>query len=220
MVGNSGIKIGKERKKLILDWPRPCTLTELCSFLGLVQFFRRFIQDFSKLAAPLTNLTRKHNNIANWNLECDSSFSRLKTSLVTSLIMRASDLGRSFRCHTDASQVVVGGSPTQIDEDGEYVISYFSKRLSSTEENYCAKGRELLRLIYFLQRFRCYKEGNEFEVLTKNQVLRHSFTKPSLSRREARWLDFFEQFGISKLTLVEGRVHVLGDTPSRAPHSE
>lgn len=76
---------------------------------------------------------------------------------------------------------------------------------------------ELLGLVYFLQQFRCYLEGTKFEVITDNQVLKNFFTKTELSRREARWLDFLSQFGITSVTLKKGRVHVLGDTLSRIP---
>lgn len=149
---------------------------------------------------------------------CDAAFLSLKEALVSAPVMRAPDWNRPFRCHTDASQLAVGGILTQIDDSGdEYVISYFSKRLTPAEENYSANDRELLGLVKFLQRFRCYLEGSEFEVLTDNQVLRYFFSKLNLSRREANWLEFLGQFGITKLTLVKGRVHVLGDSPSRAP---
>lgn len=74
LVGRQGVKIGDERKKLINDWPVQKSVTELRSFLGLAQFFRRFIKDFSKIATPLTNLTRKHSCMNNWNSECDSAF--------------------------------------------------------------------------------------------------------------------------------------------------
>lgn len=219
IVGRTGVRIGDDRKKLIQEWPIPKSITELRSFLGLVQFFRRFIKDFSKTAAPLTNLTRKYSNISSWNDECNSAFQSLKETLVNAPVMRAPDWSRPFRCHTDASQVAVGGTLTQADDDGdEHAVSFFSKRLSPAEENYSANDRELLGLVYFLQRFRCYLEGAEFEVLTDNQVLKYFFSKTTLSRREARWLDFLGQFGITQLTLVKGRVHVLGDVPSRAPH--
>lgn len=109
---------------------------------------------------------------------------------------------------------------TQIGPDGnEHLISYFSKRLSQAEENYSGNDRKLLALVYFLQRFHCYVEGCEFEVLTDNQVLKYFFTKPNLSRQEAHWLDFLGQFGISQLTLIKGKIHVLEYVPSRAPHS-
>lgn len=97
-------------------------------------------------------------------------------------------------------------------------MSFFSKRLSPSEENYSANDRELLGLVYFLHRFRCYLEGAEFEVLTNNQV-NYFFTKQNLSSIEARWLAFLGQFGITQLTLVQVRIHVLGDVPSRASHA-
>lgn len=220
MVGRNGITIGEDRKKLVKEWPIPKTITELRSFLGLAQFFRRFIRNFSHKAAPLTNLTRKNGSIRQWNTECHEAFNALKKSLVSAPIMQAPDWSKSFRCHIDASQLAVGGTLPQSNGDDEHVISYFSKRLSPAEENYSANDRELLGLVYFLQRFRCYLEGSAFEVLTDNQVLNYFFSKPNLTRREARWLDFLWQFGITKLTLIKGRVNVLGDVPSRAPHSQ
>ena len=109
---------------------------------------------------------------------------------------------------------------TQLDDDGrDRVIAFFSKKLSLAEQNYTANDRELLGLVYFLQRFRCYLEGTSFEIFTDNQVLKHFFTKPKLSRREARWLETLGNFGIFPITLKPGKIHVLGDTLSRAPHA-
>lgn len=218
-VGKDGIKIGKERKKLVRDWPKPTNISELRGFIGLLQFFRRFIRNFSALAAPITHLTRKGRGIKEWDEECAKAFGNLKELLVQSPIMIDPNWSRPFRCHTDASQLAVGGSLTQLDEHGdERVISYFSKRLSPAEENHSANDRELLGLIYFLRRFRCYLEGSSFEVLTDNQVLKNFFSKATLSRREAGWVEFLGQFGISSMTLIKGKVHVLGDALSRAPH--
>lgn len=221
IVGQTGVRIGEDRKKLIRDWPIPTNITELRSFLGLAQFFRRFIKDFSRIAVPLINLTRKNSNIGNWDSHCDSEFKALKVVLISAPIMAPPDWSQPFRCHTDDSQVSVGGTLTQLGSDGlEHVISYFSKILFPTEENYSANDRELLGIVYFLQRFSCYLEGRKLEVFTDNQVLKYFFSKASLSRRETRWLDFIGQFGITKLTLVKGKVHVLGDVPSRATHAE
>lgn len=217
-VGKKGIRVSDERKRVVQDWPTPQTISELRSLIGLLQFFRRFIHGFSETAAPLTNLTRKGCSMAQWNDHCDSAFSQLKSKLTNAPIMKAPDWALPFRCHIDASQLAVGGTLTQVHATGEHPISYFSKRLSPAEENYSANDRELMGLIYFLKRFRCYLEGTSFEVVTDNQVLRSFFTKPALSRRESRWLDFLGQFGITRLTLVKGKIHVLGDALSRAPH--
>lgn len=145
IVGRDGMKIGEGRKRLIKDWPVPTSITEVRSFLGLAQFFRRFIKHYSQIAAPMTNITRKNGSINNWDKDCNESFTILKHALVTAPIMRAPDWSRPFRCHTDASQLAVGGTLSQLDNEGnERVLSYFSKRLSPAEENYSANDRELL----------------------------------------------------------------------------
>lgn len=84
--------------------------------------------------------------------------------------------------------------------------------------DYTANERELLGLVYFLKRFRCYLEGTSFEVVTDNLVLHHFFTKPLMSRNEARWLDILSQFGIKKVNLKPGRFYVLRDVLSRSAH--
>lgn len=219
IVSRDGIRVNPEKVKVIQDWPKPQSLTELRSFIGLLQFFRRFIKNFSGVAGPLTELTKKGVGIDKWDSTCDTAFSTLKTALVSAPILMAPSWRKPFRCHVDASQRAVGGTLTQLDENGnDRVVAYFSKKLADAEVRYTANERELLGLVYFLKRFRCYLEGSTFEVFTDNQVLKHFFTKPTLNRREARWLDLFAQFGITKVTLKPGRVHVLGDVLSRAPH--
>lgn len=99
------------------------------------------------------------------------------------------------------------------------MIAYFSKRLSPAEVNYITNNKELLGLVYFLKRFRCYLEGSTFEVLADNRALKHFFTKPHLSKREAKWLDLLEQFGITQVTFTPGKIHVLGDALSRVPRT-
>lgn len=217
-LGVEGISIGDDRKKAIAEWPIPQNLTELRGFVGLLQFFRRFIRHFSHIAAPLTNLTRKGSGIRLWNDECTKAFNALKKTLCQAPVMQPPDWHKPFRCHVDASALAVGGTLTQLDTDGhDRAIAYFSKRLNPAEENYTSNDRELLGLVYFLKRFRCYLERAEFEVITDNQVLRYFFSKPDLTRREARWLEFLSNFGISELTLQKGKVHVLGDALSRIP---
>ena len=110
---------------------------------------------------------------------------------------------------------------TQLDENGhDRVIAFFSKKISPAECNYTANDRELFGLVKFLERFRCYLEGSLFEIITDNQVLKHFFSKPKVSRREARWLETLGNFGIFPITLKPRKIHVLGDRLSRAPHAE
>lgn len=115
--------------------------------------------------------------------------------------------------------MAVGVTLAQFDDSGrEHVVAYFSKRLSQAVENYSAIDRELQGMVYFLKSFRYYLEGSSFGLITDNQVLINFFTKPHLSRREARWLDHFGHFGIKQVKLKPGKAHVLADALSRIPH--
>ena len=112
------------------------------------------------------------------------------------------DWSKSFTCYIDAPQTAVGGTLTKLDKNGrDLVIAFYSKKLSPTESVYTASDRELFGLISFLNRFRCYLEGTEFEIFTDTQVLKSFFTKPKLSRKESRWLETLGNFGIFPITL-------------------
>ena len=219
VVGKSGLKVDTRKIQVIKDWETPKSVTEIRSFLGLAQFFTRFIKDFSKISAPLTKLTKKNQSILNWDESCDEAFSRLKDTLVNAPVLNTPDWKKPFRGHIDASSATVGGTLTQFgDDDMEHPVVYYSKKLSPAEMNYSANDRELLGLISFLQRFRCYLEGQTFEIFADNQVLKYFFTKSSLSRREARWLETLGNFGIFPINLKAGKIHVLGGALSRIPN--
>lgn len=126
--------MGEERKKIVRDWPKPKNFTELRSFIGLLQFFHRFIKNFSHVAARLTNLTRKGSGVHRWDDTCSKTFADLKDALCSTPIMQAPDWDRPFRCHIDASALAVGGTLTQRGEDGhDRAVAYFSKRLNEAE---------------------------------------------------------------------------------------
>ena len=180
--------------------------------MGLFQFFRRFIKEFSKLAASLTNLTKKSEGIQKRDVKCDEAFESLKKAITSAPIIVSPDWETPFRGHIYASSAAVGITLTQLDDSGkDRVIAFFSKKLSSEEQNYTTNDRELLGLIHFLQRFRCYLEGWSSEIFADNEVLRNFFTKPKLSRRDARSLETLSNFGIFPIPLKPGKIGVLGD---------
>lgn len=90
-VGRNGVSVGNEWNRIIQEWPKPSNISELRSFVGLLQFFRRFIKYFSRIAAPLTNMTRKKGGLHKWDSLSDSVFQNLKRRLVESPIMRPPD---------------------------------------------------------------------------------------------------------------------------------
>ncbi len=220
IVGRGGMNIDSKKVEVLQNWSTPETITDVRSFMGLLQFFRRFIKDFSTIATPLTNLTKKGEGIHKWDIKCDEVFESLKRAITSAPILVSSDWKKPFRGHIDASNTAVRGPLTQLDESGkDRVIAFYSRNVSSAERNYTTNDRKLLGLIYFLMRFRCYLEGSDFDIFTDNQVLKSFVTKAKLSRREARWLETLGNFGIFPITLTPGKIHVLGDILPRAPHA-
>ena len=157
LAGKDGLRFNPSKVEVLKTWPKLKSLFEFRSFLGLLQLFRRFIPKFSEVAAPMTNLTKKDQGIEKWNEKCDKAFEKLKEAIKNAPILVSPDWSKHFRCHIDASQTAVGGTLTQLDENGrDRVIAIYFKKLSLTESVYIASDRELLGLISFLNWFRCY----------------------------------------------------------------
>lgn len=126
MIGKDGVSTTHERKQAVAEWPRLNTPSEHCSIIGLLQFFCRFVKDFSSKAAPLTDLIRKHGGIQKWNSLWDMAIRSFKDTLVSVSIMKPLDWTSPFRCHVDACEVAVEGKLFQLGGDGsEQAIAYF-----------------------------------------------------------------------------------------------
>lgn len=145
----------------------------------------------------------------NWDDSAQAAFADLKSALMNAPILLPPDWSQPFRVHIDASQIDVEGR--------ERAIAHSSQKLTAAEQNYTANERELLALISALQRFLCYLEGSTFDVLTDNQIMEHFLTKKSFNRHEARWLDIIASFNVREISVVRGKIHVLGDSLSRIP---
>lgn len=150
MAGTSRRNIGDHRKILIHECSPPTTVTELHIFFGLMQFIRRFIKDFSKIASPLTNVTRKHSRMSDCDAKFHSAFWQLKHSLASSRVIQASEWNVPFCCHTYSSQLYVAGTLTQLGKHGEEHFFILLKAFLSAEKNYSANDREILGLVYSL----------------------------------------------------------------------
>ena len=106
-VGKDGLRVNPSKIEVLKTWPKPKSLFEVRSFLGLLQFFRRFIPKFSEVAGPMTNLTMKDQDIEKWNEKYDEAFEKLKEAITNAPILVLPDWGEPFRCHIDASQMLV-----------------------------------------------------------------------------------------------------------------
>ncbi len=158
-------QVGTDPAKVeqVVHWPTPQNVGEVRSYLGLVSYYRRFIPQFSEVAAPLHALTGKNTRF-HWTEECEVAFRVLKEKLTTHPVVAMPDDVGEYVLDTDASNLAIGAVLSQVQEGQEKVIAYASRTLNAAERNYCVTRKELLAVIYFTKHFKHYLLGQEFLV--------------------------------------------------------
>ncbi len=174
-IDSSGIRMDEGKVEAIRTWPQPTTIKELQRFLGFSNFYRRFIQNYSTLTGPLTNLLRNKPKSLSWSTAANEAFERLKTSFTQAPILVHPDPERPFIVEVDASTTGVGavlsqqqGNPSRL-----HPCAFFSRKLSPAERNYDIGNRELLAIKLALEEWRHWLEGAQhpFTVLTDHKNL-------------------------------------------------
>ena len=145
MVSKDGIHIDPQKIEAVSLWPRPTTVTEIRSFLGLAGYYRRFVQDFSRIAAPMTHLTQNNAKFV-WSDACENSFQLLKEKLTTALVLTLPNGEDKFTIYYDASRV---GLSCVLMQNGR-VVAYASRQLKKHEQNYPTHDLEMAVVIFAL----------------------------------------------------------------------
>jgi hypothetical protein len=160
-VSANGLKVDPEKVRAVADWKVPKDVNGVRSFLELADYFRRFLQGYSKMVVPLTNLTRKDKRWE-WTAECQEAFEKLKHALINAPVLAPPELGKPFEMVLDASGVGLGAVLLQ---DGR-PVAFKSRKLSPAEQNYTVIEQEMLGVIHALKTWRCHLEGSDFTVVT------------------------------------------------------
>ena len=189
----------------MVEWPRPQSVKDVRSFLGLAGFYRRFIKQFSLKARPLTDLTKE--KVAwKWSENEEHAFCELKRSLVIAPVLRMPDFALSFVVTTDASLVSVGAILEQDFGQGLQPVAYESRKLNPTETRYSAYERELLGIVWAIGKWRHYLEGRHFIVQTDHSSLKHLPNQPSVSRRIWKWVSILQGYDV-EIRHIPGKVN-------------
>ena len=201
----------------IQSWPSPTSLHELRSFLGFAQFYRRFIPNFADLLMPLAYFTRKDVPFV-WDVEAEADMQALKAAFLSVGCLTHPDYNLPFVLHTDASDVATGATLSQRSlVDGSLrLLECCSHSLTSAETRYTVHDRELLALVRALRAWRHHLLGADVDVFTDSICVTHLKTQPSLSPRQARWLEFLSQFRLD-IRHVAGKHNAAADALSRLP---
>jgi hypothetical protein len=209
VVGAKGIAVDEEKVKAIKEWPTPKSITEVRSFHGLASFYRRFVKDFSTLAAPLTEIVKKSVGFK-WGSEQDRAFIEIKERLCGAPLLALPDFSKTFEIECDASGIGIGAVLMQ----EKRPIAYFSEKLNGAALNYPTYDKELYALVRALETWQHYLWPKEFVIHTDHESLKHLKGQGKLNRRHAQWMEFIETFPYV-IKYKQGKENIVADALSR-----
>ena len=205
----------------IQDWPTPTTVKQVRSFLGFENFYRKFIFYYSDIAKLLNNLTKKDKKFE-WTNNTQWSFDNLKKWFTEEPVLMMPDHNRPFQIESDASEVATGAVLTQFDSNrNQYPVAFLSQTFTDTERWYEIYDRELLGIIWALEKWRHYIQGSGHttNVFSDHKYLMYFCTAWKLNDQQARWLLYLSEFDI-KLIHVPGTKLIQSDALSWRPDHE
>uniref|UniRef100_A0A2N9IK70 CCHC-type domain-containing protein n=1 Tax=Fagus sylvatica TaxID=28930 RepID=A0A2N9IK70_FAGSY len=184
-----GIEVDEEKVKAIKEWPTPKSITEVRSFHGLASFYRRFVKDFSTLAAPLTEVIKKNVEF-HWGADQENAFATIKERLCSAPVLALPNFNKAFEIECDASGIGIGAVLMQ----DRRPIAFFSEKLSGASLKYPTYDKELYALVHALETWQHYLWPREFVIHTDHESLKHLKGQGKLNQRHARWLEYIETF--------------------------
>ncbi|WVZ92091.1 hypothetical protein U9M48_038181 [Paspalum notatum var. saurae] len=212
ILSEKGVAVDPSKVKDVLNWKQPETVTEIRSFFGLAGYYRRFIKDFSKIAKPMTSLTKKNAKFV-WGPKCEDGFRELKKLLTTAPVLAQPDVTKPFDVYCDASGQGLG---CVLMQEGR-VIAYASRQLRKHEANYPTHDLELAAVVHALKIWRHYLLGNTCHIYTDHKSLKYIFTQPELNMRQRRWLELIKDYDL-EIHYHPGKANVVADALSRRAH--
>ena len=198
VISADGVLMDDSKVKAVVNWPQPSSVKELQRFLGFANFYRRFIRNFSVIAAPLTSLLRGGGKCFKWTADCTAAFAQLKGKFTSAPILHHPDPEKEFIVEVDASNTGVGavlsqrhGNPAKM-----FPCAFYSRKLNSAERNYDVGDRELLAMKTAFEEWRHWLDGarQPFTVLTDHRNLEYIRSAKRLNSRQARWSLFISRF--------------------------
>ena len=213
-IGADGLRVAPDKISAVQKWPHPTSVTEVRSFLGLANFYRRFVQGYSRLALPLTELT-KDTAVFRWGDAEQKAFDTLKATLCSPPVLIIPDQTKPFALSCDACAYSIGAVLQQDLGRGLQPVAYFSAKLSDAERNYDVREREFMAIYRACLHWRPYLHGLQpFRLLSDHKSLLYYMTMPNLSGRLARWVEKMQEFDCG-IEYIKGEANVVADALSR-----
>ena len=202
IITKNGVKPDNTKISALVNWPQPKDVTQIRSFLGFANYFRKFVQGYGNLIAPLTNLTRKNTDFV-WDKHCEEAFQGVIHHLTHAPTLCLPDPNKPYEVICDASGIGLGAVLLQNGRP----IAFDSHIMNKAEQNYAATEQELLAVVRALQVWRCYLEGCVGLTIVTDHKPNIYIDTSKLTRRQVRWAEFLSKFSY-ELTYRPGRGNV------------
>jgi hypothetical protein len=218
IISHQQVKMNPDSVQKILDWQRPKSgangVKAIRGFLGMAGWYRKFIKNFSHIAKPLFELTKKNQPWV-WSDACESAFQTLRDAIVQYPVLRAADPNKDYVLETDASDDALSATILQHDENNDlHPVAFASKTLNSAQRNYTVTDREALAIVWGLEHFNSYCEGHRYTAITDHAALRYLYTSKNKTPRLHRLLLRMQPYEV-KLHYRKGEENHAADLLSR-----
>nr|GEY06820.1 DNA-directed DNA polymerase [Tanacetum cinerariifolium] len=205
-ISKNGIEVDKAKVDVIAKLPHPTTVKGIRSFLGHAGFYQRFIQDFSKIARPMTRLLKKDTPFL-FSRKCVEAFQTLKRKLTEALILIAPDWDMLFELMCDTSDFAIGAVLGKRQDKHFRPIHYASKTMTEAISNYATTKKEMLAVVYAFEKFRSYLIMNKSIVYTDHFALKYLFAKKDSKARLLHWVLLLQEFTFKEATDILKACH-------------
>src|ERR687885_1514720 len=209
IICKEGIKVDPAKIEAVMNWKSPRNPTEIKSFLGLAGYYRRFIKDFSKIAGPLTKLTRKDVPYK-WDDAQEAAFQKLKQLLCQAPVLTLPEGSEDFVVYCDASFAGLGCVLMQRGK----VIAYASRQLKTHEKNYPVHDLELAAMVFALKLWRHYLYGTHCVIYTDHKSLQYIFSQKDMNMRQRRWQELLKDYDC-EIKYHPGKTNAVADALSQ-----
>ncbi|GJS63132.1 reverse transcriptase domain-containing protein [Tanacetum coccineum] len=219
-ISKAGIEVDRAKVDVIAKLPHPTTVKGVRSFLGHAGFYRRFIQDFSKIARPMTHLLEKETPFV-FSKDCIDAFQTLKKKLTEAPILVVPDWNLPFELMCDASDFAIGAVLGQRKMKHFQPIHYASKTMTEAQIHYTTTEKEMLAVVYAFEKFRPYLVLSKSIVYTDHSALKYLMNKQDAKPRLLRWVLLLQEFDIT-IRDKKGSENLAADHLSRLenPHKD
>jgi len=215
IISADGIKPIDSRLKTIKEFPKPQTVTAMRSFLGMLNFCRKFIPNLSALTAPLSTLaTGPKKQAIKWSNQADHAFESIRNTLSSITSLHFPDPTLPLTLTTDASNIAVGAVLMQIRENKPEPLEFFSTTLSTPQTRYSTFDRELLAIFLSIKHFEHMLIGRQFLIFTDHKPIVHALTMKNPFPRQERQISYLSQFNM-EIQFIRGAENVIADCLSR-----